>query len=54
MEIVIVCQEMGWTYWEYMNQPSWFLDLVMKKLQIDNEKQIDAMEKADMRNKHRR
>jgi len=35
MGIVSVCQEMGWTYLEYMSQPSWFLELLMDKMQID-------------------
>jgi len=38
MEIVAVCQEMGWTYYEYMEQPNWFLELVRMKLQMDSEK----------------
>ncbi len=38
MAIVAVCQEMGWTYFEYMAQPSWFLDIVLDKLIEDSEK----------------
>ena len=38
MKIVEICHEMGWTYWEYLIQPSWFLDLLMEKLTIDSEK----------------
>ena len=37
MLIVSICQEMGWTYQEYMEQPKWFIDLVKDKLQIDGE-----------------
>ena len=37
MKVVVICQEMKWTYWDYMGQPSWFLDLVYQKLQIDSE-----------------
>lgn len=36
MMMVAVCQEFGWTYDEYLDTPSWFLDLVKAKLQIDN------------------
>lgn len=38
MEIVSICQEMGWTYFEYIEQPSWFLELLKTKLQIDSER----------------
>ena len=38
MSVVVVCQEMGWTYLEYVEQPSWFLSMVMDKLQIDSRK----------------
>jgi len=26
--MVLLCRKMRWTYDEYMNQPSWFLDLI--------------------------
>ena len=28
MEVVSICQEIGWTYYEYMSQPNWFLELL--------------------------
>jgi len=37
MQIVFLCQEMGWTYLEYMKQPVWFIDLLKDKLQIDSD-----------------
>ena len=37
MQIVSICQETGWTYQEYMNQPKWFIDLLKDKLQIDSD-----------------
>ena len=37
MKVVSICQEMGWTYNEYMNQPQWFLDLLEDKLKIDSD-----------------
>jgi len=46
MEIVAVCQEMGWTYYEYMSQPTWFLDLLREKLIIDSEKTKREIQKA--------
>ena len=36
--VVAICQEMGWTYYEYMSQPSWFLELVKMKLQMDSDR----------------
>jgi len=38
MEVVSICQEMGWTYEEYMSQPNWFLELVKEKLQMNGER----------------
>jgi len=37
MQMVSICQEMGWTYQEYMKQPVWFVNLLMDKLGIDSE-----------------
>ena len=36
MEMVSICQEMGWTYQEYIGQPMWFINLLKDKLQIDS------------------
>jgi len=36
MEIVSICQDTGWTYFEYIDQPEWFLELLRVKLQMDN------------------
>jgi len=38
MEIVSVCQEMKWDYHIYMAQPSWFLELLKAKFQIDSQR----------------
>ena len=43
--MVTVCQEMGWTYFEYMNQPSWFLELVWDKISLDSETRKKQMKK---------
>jgi hypothetical protein len=40
MLIVTVCQEMGWTYREYLSQPEWFVGLLFEKLKIDNKNAI--------------
>lgn len=34
----MLCQEMSWTYQEYMNQPMWFVQLLFDKIQEDNKK----------------
>jgi len=38
MLIVHVCQEYGWDYETYMRQPSWFIELIFKKMEIDSKK----------------
>jgi hypothetical protein len=38
MEMVTICQEMGWTYYDFINQPAWFIELVEAKLRLDNER----------------
>lgn len=35
MQIVAVCQEFKWTYFDYVNQPQWFTELARQKLVID-------------------
>jgi len=38
MMIAVICKEYHWTYDEYMNTPSWFLELVKIKYRLDSEK----------------
>jgi hypothetical protein len=38
MEIATICQELGYTYDEYINSPKWFIKLMSIKLQLDNKK----------------
>ena len=33
--MVAVCEMTGWTYYEYLNQPKWFVRLLLDKLEID-------------------
>ena len=49
MHAVTICQEMGWTYSQYINQPKWFVDLLKDKLQIDS----DNIKKQINKTKHR-
>lgn len=37
MEIVEICQLFGWDYHTYMNQPVFFIQLIIDKLTIDRE-----------------
>jgi len=43
--MVTICQEMNWTYYEYMSQPVWFLDMLCDKLSMDNERSRKESEK---------
>lgn len=35
MKMVALCEKMGWTYQQYLAQPTFFLDLLWGKLDID-------------------
>lgn len=39
MFMVIVCEKFGWTYYEYLEQPTFFVDLIREKMSIDAQKQ---------------
>ena len=52
MVVIAICQEFGWTYYEYMEQPNWFLNLVQDKLVIDSKK-VKKDIKKQKRNAHR-
>jgi len=38
MLIVSICKEYGWDYHTYLNQPIWFIDLIMERMKIDAKK----------------
>ena len=38
LAIVGICEMYGWTYQEYMSQPTWFIDLIIEKMKIDAKK----------------
>jgi hypothetical protein len=46
MVAAVICEKMGWTYHDYLAQPSWFVQLLIEKLSIDAKKEEAA--------KHRR
>jgi len=35
MAAAILCREIGWTWQEYENQPSWFIDMLMAMLKAE-------------------
>ena len=45
MLVVSVCENFGWTYEEYLNQPQFFLDLIVEKMKIDNQKLQNELKK---------
>lgn len=38
MQMVVICEMFGWTYFEYLQQPTFFIDLIVEKLRIDGHK----------------
>jgi hypothetical protein len=45
---VIICELFGWDLETYMNQPTWFIDLIKFKLKVDADKQ----KQLEIQNKH--
>lgn len=45
VQIVAICQEFGWDYYQYMAQPKWFIEILKDKLEIDAEKSKQANKK---------
>jgi hypothetical protein len=45
MVIACLCEKMGWDYYTYLDQPVWFVELLIQKLEIDNKKQAQANRK---------
>lgn len=39
MQMVAICQEFGWTYDQYQEQPSYFIELIREKMVRDNKEQ---------------
>jgi len=39
MIMIEICERFGWTYNEYVNQPTFFIDLIKEKMRIDSQKQ---------------
>lgn len=50
MVVVEICMKFGWDYYTYMEQPSWFIDLIIFRMTIDAKKAKQESIKA----KHKR
>lgn len=37
--IAEICEMYGWTYWEYLDQPVWFIETIIEKLKIRNKRE---------------
>jgi hypothetical protein len=37
MQEVLVCDKMGWTHYEYISQPAWFIQTLFLKWSADAE-----------------
>lgn len=42
MHIAVICQEMKWTYDEYMSQPTWFIEMIAAKMNEDGKQMKKA------------
>jgi len=43
MQMVAICHEFKWTYQQYVNQPTWFIELIKAKMVRDNKAQELAL-----------
>lgn len=48
MEMISICQEMGWTYQQYMQQPKSFIASLQDKMQLDSKEM-----KKEINKKHK-
>lgn len=49
--MVMICQEFKWDFYTYMNQPTYFIELIKEKLIRDNKEA--EMQIKQMKNKRR-
>ena len=45
LEMLIVCEKMGWDFYTYEKQPTWFVKLLTFKFNIENEYQNRTIKK---------
>jgi hypothetical protein len=39
MQVVAICEQYGWTYQEYEQQPAFFITLIKERMRIDTKAQ---------------
>ena len=44
--MVAVCEKMGWDYFIYNEQPQWFIDLIIAKMNLDAKHLSQQMRKG--------
>ena len=47
MQTVVICETYGWTYQEFLAQPTFFIDLIREKMKIDAQKQERDLKKIN-------
>lgn len=35
MLAIEICEKFGWDYYQFLNQPAWFIDLVVEKIKAE-------------------
>jgi len=52
-EVIMVqlCREMKWTYQEFMNQPAWFIDLLLEVINMEEREKERRIKLAELREK---
>ena len=33
--MIEICERFGWDYYRFLNQPSWFIDLIIEKIKAE-------------------
>lgn len=45
MQMVVICENFGWTYEKYLEQPLFFLELIKGRFKIDSQRQENQSKK---------
>lgn len=45
MQMVVICENFGWTFEEYNNQPDYFIELIKQKMRIDAQRSENELKK---------
>jgi len=52
MQIIVICERMGWDFYTYKAQPRWFLKLIHDKYSIDAQKANEEKNKNQQQTKY--